>query len=500
VTSLDRRDNVSRGEAAAIPGQVRRWRAFALLAVSFLMTVIDLTIVNVALPTIGRKLHFPQSDLQWVVTAYALTLGGFLLLGGRAADLLGRRRLFMAGLATFTAASLACALATSDTFLIIMRGVQGLGAAVLVPAALSIVMNMFAEGAERNKAIGAWGAIGATGATIGLLAGGALTRYAGWQYIFYLNVPIGAAVLLLARRVVPESRLYGARRRYDPLGAVTVTGALVVLVYAISQAPTVGWASARTLALLAAAAALLASFLVVETRAEAPLLPLRLFRLTTLAGSNAVGFLLGASFFSFFFTGTLYMQQVLGYSALKTGVTWLATSVTFLALAGPAQILVTRASAKLVMAAGMAFVGAGILWATQVPVHGHFWANLAGPLFLAGGTAFAFIPVSIGALAGVTDHDAGVASGLLNTSQQIGGAIGVAVASTIAATHTRLLLGQGHAAAAALTGGFQWAFWVTGLTGLAGVPVTFLLIRRSEIARAVVAARPQKPPVPAPAD
>ena len=265
-----------------------------------------------------------------------------------------------------------------------MRGVQGLGAAVVLPAALSIVMNMFGEGAERNKALGIWGGIGAAGATVGVLAGGLLTRYAGWQYIFYLNVPIGAAALLLARRVVPESRLHGARRRYDPLGAVTVTGALVLLVYAISQAPTAGWTAARTLALLAAAAALLAGFLVIETRAEAPLLPLRLFRLKTLAGSNAVGFLLGASFFAFIFIGTLYMQQVLGYSALKTGLAWLATSVTAVVLAGPAQMLVTRASAKLVMAAGMVLIGAGILWATQVPAHGHFWADLAGPLFLAG--------------------------------------------------------------------------------------------------------------------
>src|SRR5262245_16092618 len=238
MTSLDRGDHVSREDAAA-PGQVRRWRAFSLLAVAFLMTVIDLTITNVALPTIGRKLHFPQQDLQWVVTAYALTFGGFLLLGGRAADLLGRRRLFMAGLAIFTAASLACALATTDTFLIIMRGVQGLGAAVLLPAALSIVMNMFAEGAERNKALGIWGGIAATGATIGLLAGGLLVRYAGWPYIFYLNVPIGAAALALARRVVPESRLAGARRRYDPLGAITITGALVMVVYAIYASPTV---------------------------------------------------------------------------------------------------------------------------------------------------------------------------------------------------------------------------------------------------------------------
>ena len=498
MTSLDRRDNVSR-EEAAIPGGVRRWRAFWLLAVAFFMTVIDLTIVNVALPTIGRKLHFPESDLQWVVTAYSLTLGGFLLLGGRAADLLGRRRLFMAGMAIFTGASLACALATSDTFLIIMRGLQGLGAAVLLPAALSIVMNMFSEGAERNKVLSAWSGIGATGATVGLLAGGLLTRYAGWQYIFYLNVPIGAAVLLLARRVVPDSRLRGARRRYDPLGAVTVTGALVVLVYAISQAPAVGWTATRTLALLAASAALLAGFLVIETRAEAPLLPLRLFRLKTLAGSNAVSFLLGASFFAFIFIGTLYMQQVLGYSALKTGLAWLATSLTALALAGPAQILVTRTSAKLVMAAGMALTGAGILWATQVPADGHFWANLAGPLFVTGGAIFAFITVSIGALAGIADHDAGIASGLLNTSQQIGGAIGVAVASTVAATHSRLLLGQGHAAAASLTGGFQWAFWVSGLTALAALPLTFGLIRRTEIARAVAASMQQETPAPAPA-
>jgi len=499
MTSLDRGNDVS-PEEAAVPGTVRRWRAFSLLAVSYFMTVVDLTIVNVALPTIGRKLHFPESDLQWVVTAYSLALGGFLLLGGRAADLLGRRRLFMAGLAIFTGASLGCALATADTFLIIMRGLQGLGAAVLLPAALSIVMNMFSEGAERNKALGLWGGIGAAGATVGLLAGGLLTRYAGWEYIFYLNVPIGVTALVLARRVVPESRLHSVRRRYDPFGAITVTGALVIGVYAVSQAPTVGWTATWTLALLAVSAAMLAGFLVLETRAEAPLLPLRLFRLRTLAGSNAVGFLLGASFFAFIFIGTLYMQQVLGYSALKTGVAWLATSVTGLALAGPAQMLVTRASAKLVMAAGMTMVGAGILWATQIHAHGNFWTDLAGPLFMTGACTLAFIPVSIGALAGVAGHDAGVASGLLNTSQQIGGAIGVAIASTVAATRTQALLSQGHATAAALTGGFQWALWVSGLTGLAAVPVTFLLIRRRELARAAATALQREAPVPASAD
>src|SRR5713226_6841631 len=467
--------------------QVRRWRAFAVLAVSFFMTVADLAIVNVALPTIGRRLHMPESALQWVVTGYALTFGGFLLLGGRAADLLGRRRILMAGLFVFTAASLGCGLATSEGFLIPMRFLQGLGAAIVLPAALSIVMNMFPEGAERNKALGVWGAIGASGAAVGVMAGGLLTRYAGWQYIFFLNVPIGAAALALAARVVPESRLATERRRYDPFGAVTVTGGLSLLVYAISTAPQVGWGTARTVTLLAVSAALLVAFVVIETRVEAPLLPLRIFGSKTLAGANAVGVLLGGSFFAFIFIGTLYMQQVLGYSALKAGLAWLAASLTSVAFAGLAQALVTRGSAKLVMGAGMALIGGGILWATQVPVHGQFWANLAGPFFITVGmgTAFAFVPVSIAALAGVAEHQAGLASGLINTSQQLGGAIGVAVASTIAATRVTTLVHQGAAPAAALTGGFHWAFWACGLIGLAAVPVTFLLIRRNELAKAV---------------
>jgi MFS family permease len=382
--------------------------------------------------------------------------------------------------------------------LIVMRGLQGLGAALVLPAALSIVMNMFEEGAERNKALGVWGALGAAGATVGLLAGGLLTTYAGWRYIFFLNVPIGAAVLLLTRRLVPESRLTSTRRRYDPFGGVTITGGLVLLVYAISQAPQVGWGATRTLAMLAASAVLLVVFLALETRVESPLLPLRLFRTKTVAGSNAVGFLLGASFFGFIFVGTLYMQQVLGYSAIKTGLAWFAASVTSVALAGLSQMLVTRTSAKVVMAVGMTLIGVGILWAAQLPTNGHFWANLAGPFFVAGaGTAFAFIPVSIGALAGIAERDAGVASGLLNMSQQLGGALGVAVASTVAATHFRTLAAQGHPAAAALTGGFQWALWVCGLTGLAALPVTFALVRRRELAGGVIKPVPRQASVPA---
>ncbi len=477
-------------KSTATEGEIRRWRAFALLVVAYFMTIVDLTIVNVALPTIGLKLHFPESDLQWVVTAYGLTFGGFLLLGGRAADLLGRRRLLMVGMVIFTAASLTCGLASTDTFLIVARGIQGFGAALVLPAALSIVMNMFPEGTERNKALGIWGAVGAMGATVGLLAGGLLTRYAGWQYIFFLNVPIGAAALALAPKVVPESRLRGGRRQYDPFGALSITAALVVFVYAISQAPQVGWAATQTVVMLAFAATLLAAFLIVETRVGAPLLPLRLFRLSTVAGSNAVGFLLGASFFTFVFIGTLYMQQVLGYSALKTGVAWLTASITSVAFAGLSQMLVTKTSAKLVMAFGMALIGAGILWATQIPTDGNFWHNLAGPFFVAGmGTAFAFIPVSIGALAGVAEPDAGVASGLLNTSQQLGGAIGVAVASSVAASHFRTLVHHGAGRSAALTGGFVWALWVCGVTGLVAIPVTFLLIRRREMTRAIASAQ-----------
>jgi EmrB/QacA subfamily drug resistance transporter len=481
--------------------QVHRWRAFAVLAVAFFMAIVDLTIVNVSLPTIGRALHFSESNLQWVVTAYGITFGGLLLLGGRAADLLGRRRILMVGLAVFTAASLGAGLARSDGLLIAMRGLQGIGSAVVLPAALSIVMNMFAEGADRNKALGLWGGIGAFGATFGLIAGGLLTRYVGWEYIFFLNVPVGTAALLLAPRVVPESRLErgglggssprastGVRRRYDPLGAITVTGALLLLVYTISNAPQVGWGSARTVALLAVSAVLLLAFLVIEARAAAPLLPLRIFRLPTVAVANAVGLLLGGSFFGFIFIGTLYMQQVLHYSALEAGIAWLAASITSVALAGLSQLLVTRISAGPVMALGMALIAGGILWATQAPVHGHFWADLAGPFFVAGaGTAFAFVPISIAGLAGVAEHEAGLASGLLNTSQQLGGAIGIAIASTVATTRLGTLLGQGKTASVALTGGFQWALWVCGMIAVPAVLATAVLFRRRPAAAAAPA-------------
>jgi EmrB/QacA subfamily drug resistance transporter len=466
---------------------VNRWRAFALLAVAYFTTVIDLTIVNVSLPTIGRDLHFSATNLQWVVTAYGITFGGLLLFGGRAADLLGRRRIFAAGLTVFTLASLCCALAHSEAFLIASRAVQGMGAAFMLPASLSIVMNMFAQGAERNKALGIWGGVGAGGGTVGLIAGGLITRYLGWEYIFYLNVPIGILTLALTARVVPESRRPAASRRFDLAGALTGTAALVLLVDAISQAPQYGWGATRTIAVLAGAVVLLAAFLVIEARASDPILPLSIFRLPTLAAANVAGLLLGASFYAFVFAGTLYMQEVLHYSALQSGAAWLAASLTSMALAGVSQLLVTRGGTRWVMAAGMTMIGGGVLWATQVPVTGHFLGNLAGPMAVAGaGTAFSFIPISVAALSGIKEHQAGLASGLLNTSQQLGGVIGIALASSVAAGHVSALLHGGARVPVALTGGFQRAFWVLGIIALLALPVIIAWVRGEQPSAASV--------------
>jgi EmrB/QacA subfamily drug resistance transporter len=465
---------------------INRWRAFVLLATAYFMTVVDFTIVNVSLPTIARDLHLSATGLQWVVTAYALTLGGFLLLGGRAADLLGRRRILMLGLALFTTASLACALATSDALLIAGRSVQGLGGAIMLPAALSIVMNMFQEGAERNKALGIWGGLGAAAGTTGLIAGGILTKYAGWQSIFYVNVPIGVVALALIPRIVPDSRLVATGRRFDMLGAIVGTGGLVLLVDAIAQAPQYGWGATRTIVVLATSVAVLITFLVIESWVNDPLLPLSMFRVRMLAGANVAGLLLGGSFFAFVFAGTLYMQQVLHYSALQTGAAWLAASATSMALAGLSQLLVTRIGPKVVMAFGMTLIGTGIIWATQVPVHGHFLANLAGPFLVAGaGTAFSFIPISVAALAGVTEHQSGLASGLLNTSTQIGGAIGTAIASSVAASGTNTLLRAGDALPTALTGGFHQTFWVLGAIALLAPLAVFTIVRRTGPSAAV---------------
>jgi EmrB/QacA subfamily drug resistance transporter len=459
-----------------------RWKALAIVCAAFFMTVLDVSIVNVALPSIGRALDFSRDNLQWVITAYAITFGGFLLLGGRAADLLGRRRVFYVGVAVFTVASALCGFAWSEGVLIGARALQGLGAAIISPAALSIITTMFEEGPERNKALGIWGAIGGSGAAVGVLAGGVLTKYLGWEWIFFVNVPVGVLALVLAPRFVRESRS-GRDSTQDIAGAVTVTGGLALLVYAVSNAPAHGWTSGWTISRLAVAVILLVSFLVIESRAKDPLMPFRIFRVSTVAGANVAGLLLGAVVFSNFFILTLYVQNVLGWSALKTGVTFVATAGTAILWAGVAQALVTKVGAKQVMAVGFVAMIAGMLWYTQIPVHASYWSDLLPGYLLVGfALPFTFIPVSIAALAGVDPHEAGLASGLINTAQQIGGAIGVAVTSSVSLTHFNHLVKTGHSVPSAFTSGSQWAFWVTVGISVVGLVATLVLVRPDELA------------------
>lgn len=459
----------------------RRWKALAVVGTAFFMTILDVSIVNVALPSIARDLEFSREGLQWVITGYAITFGGFLLLGGRAGDLLGRRLVFMTGVVLFTIASLACGLSVSADMLVASRVVQGIGAAIVSPAALSIVSTLFAEGAERNKALGIWGALGGSGAAVGVLAGGVLTEYAGWEWIFYVNVPVGAAVLAATLPLIPETTARAEHRGYDPLGALTVTASMMLLVFAISKAPDVGWGSARTIGLLFGAGALLAAFLVNEARSVEPLMPFSFFRIRSVAAANALGFLLGGVVFANFFLLTLYVQQVLGFSALKAGLTFLATAGTAILAAGVAQALVTRAGVKPVVIVGFALMAAGMLWYTQIPPDGSYASDLLpGYLFVGVGLPFAFIPVSIAALGGVGGHQAGLASGLLNTVQQIGGALGVAIAATIFTSHATTLLERGEPQPVALTGGFEWAFWLLLGIAVAGVLAAVFLLRRGE--------------------
>jgi EmrB/QacA subfamily drug resistance transporter len=459
-----------------------RWKALAIVCAAFFMTVLDVSIVNVALPSIGRSLHFSETNLQWVITAYAITFGGFLLLGGRSADLLGRRRVFYVGVTLFTFASFLCGLAWSESVLIGARALQGLGAAIISPAALSIITTSFDEGPERNKALGIWGAIGGSGAAVGVLAGGVLTKYLGWEWIFFVNVPVGALALLLAPRFVRESRS-DRETTVDVAGAITITAGLALLVYGVSEAPSHGWASSWTLLRLAVAAVLLVAFIVVESRAKDPLMPFRIFKVRTVAGANVAGLLLGAVVFANFFLLTLYVQQVLHWSALKTGVTFVATAGTAVLWAGVAQALVTRFGPKTVMAVGFVGMIAGLVWYTQIPVHASYVSDLLpGYLLIGFALPFTFVPVSIAALAGVESYEAGLASGLINTAQQVGGAIGVAVTSSVLLTHSNNLLKQGEKFPQAFTSGAQWAFWVTVGIAAAGLLATLVLIRGTEIA------------------
>ena len=481
------RDNVQAAApvtgTAGRPAEADRARhrslALGLVLLAQTLVVIDVTIVTLALPTIQRSLHFSPVNLQWVLSGYALAFGGFLLLGGRLGDLLGRRRMLMIGAAVFTAASLACGLAPSAGALVAARVVEGLGAALMAPAALSLILAMFPEGPERNKALGAFGAVSGAASAIGVLAGGMLTTWLSWPWIFFINLPVGVLIVAGARPLLPESRADLGHRRFDAAGAITVTGGLSLLVYAVVTASSHGWGSATTIGLLGGAATLIAAFILIEARSPAPLVPLSFFRNRTVAAANLAGLLLGGLMFPMFVFLSLYMQQVLGYSAIRAGLAFLVIAVGIIASSGLAQHLVTRAGAKAVLAAGLLGFAVAQLLFLRLPTAGTYPADLLpGFVIVAAALGLAFVGDLIASAIGVRPADAGLASGLINTSQQIGGAIGLAVTTTVAAARTTALLHAGRRPAAALTAGFHDVFAITGVLAVAAALVTVILMRR----------------------
>ena len=458
----------------------RRWLVLAVTVAAQFMVIVDVAVVNVALPAIKDDLHFSQESLQWVITAYSILFGGTLLLGGRLADLLGRRRLFMAGVAVFTVGSLLSGLAWSEGSLIVTRGLQGLGGALLAPAALSIVVTTFREGRERNIALAVWGAASGSGGAVGVLLGGVLTSYLSWSWIFFVNLPVGVALLAISPWLLSESRAALAHRHFDLAGATSSTAGLMVLVYAITRASQHGWSNGVTVGLLATAAALIVAFVGIEARSPAPLLPLRIFRLRTLSAANATMLTIGATAFAQFFLMTLYLQEVLRYSALKTGVAFVGITVTIVVVSNLGQALTTRLGARPVLSAGLLLTAAGGAFYAQMPADGHYFSNVLPGMILSGiGLAFSFVPVMIAGLTGVQPADAGVASGLINTSRQIGGSIGLAAVTTIAATATSNYA-HSHAVPAfsspALTHGFQIAFYTLIGLALAGAALAAAFI------------------------
>src|SRR6059058_2173264 len=459
----------------------RKWLALALLSAVQFMVVLDIAIVNVALPSIKIDVGFSQENLQWVISAYALFFGGFLLLGGRAADLLGRRRLFLAGVVLFTLSSLLAGLAWSEGSLIAARSFQGLGAAVISPAALSILSTTFTEGRERNIALGVWGAVGGFGAAAGVLLGGVLTETLSWSWIFFVNVPVGVVGFLLAPRLLDESRDTSVKS-FDVPGAALVTGGLVSLVYAITQSGRYGWTSGRTVGVFAASVLLLAAFGWWERRHAEPLMRFGILRTKTVAGANVGGLILGTATFSLFLMLTLYMQQVLGYSPMKTGVAYLAVAGSAILWSGVAAQLVNRIGVKPVLVTGMVALTSGLVYFTQVSVDGTYLGDLLPGFLLVGvGLGFSFVPISIAALAGVRSAEAGLASGLFNTTQQIGGALGIAALSTIATSRTDSAVASGSSHAVALVDGFHGAFVAGAIIAGLGIVAALTLIRRNEL-------------------
>ena len=455
----------------------------AVVAVVQFMVVLDASVANVALPSLQRDIGFSQENLSWVLNAYTLLFGGVLLLVGRAADRLGRRRLFMAGIALFTVASLACGLAQSEATLLIARGAQGLGGALVSPAALSIVLTTFAEGSERNRALAIWGAIAGAGGAVGLLLGGAIVEVLSWRWVFFVNVPIGAAVLLLAPRIVPESRAEGVRSGYDVEGAATITLGTMAVVFTLIKANDWGWSSGRTLAGFALSVALLVAFVLIEHRHKNPLVPLRIFSNRNLAASDATVLLIVAALFAMFFFCTLYLQQVLGYSALKTGLAYLPLSAALIGSSGVASRVADSFGPKPVLVGGMLVAAVGFMLCTRLDAHGDYASQVLPAMIVIGiGFGMSFVPATIAATSGVAPEDSGLASGLLNTTQQVGGSLGLAVLSAVSTSRTTSALDDGSTLPAALTHGFTEAFTVSAVLCAAAAVMAIVLLpaRRRE--------------------
>ncbi len=470
-----------------------KWLVLVIACLAQFMVVLDASVVNIALPSVQRGLHFSAANLQWVVNGYTLIFGGFLLLGGRAADLLGRKRLFTAGVLLFTLASLLNGFAQSSGMLIVGRGLQGLGGALVSPAALAIITTTFTDSGERTKALGVWSAIAASGAAVGLLMGGVLTDVASWRWVFFVNVPVGIITIAMAVRYVAESRIEVENRSFDLAGAVTVTGGLVVLVYAIVKAQAYGWGSAKTIGLLAAAVALLAVFMTIEARSKAPLMRLSIFRVRALAVADLVLLLVASGMFGMFFFASLYVQEILGYSPLRAGLAFLPVTAGIIIGAGLAQQLIKRVGVRNVSTFGIALASAGMLVLTQLPVHGQYVSDLlVGLLPMSLGMGLTFVPITLMGTSGVSDEDAGLASGLFNTAQQVGGSLGLAILSTLAASQTTSVLHATSPAAvlAARVSGYHVAFLAAAIMLASGVVIMSFALRRRhmrEVERAIEA-------------
>jgi EmrB/QacA subfamily drug resistance transporter len=471
---------------AAGGSSTNRWLILVIACLAQFMVVLDATVVNVALPSIQHGLNFSASSLQWVVNAYTLIFGGFLLLGGRAADLLGRKRLFAVGVAVFSLASLLNGLAQTSGMLIAGRALQGLGGALVSPAALSIITTTFTRQEERTQALGVWSAIAAGGGAVGLLLGGVLTQLASWPWIFIVNVPVGIATLALTLRYIPESRVEGTHRTFDLAGAVTVTTGLVVLVFAIVKAQSFGWGSARTIGLLAAGVALIAVFTQIERRSKAPLVRLSIFRVRTLAAADIVLLLVASGMFGMFFFASLYVQEILGYSPLKAGLAFLPVTGGIVIGAGIAQQLIKRIGVRNVALVGITLAALGMVVLTQLPIHGSYVSDLlTGLLPMSIGMGLTFVPITLLGTSGVSDDDAGLASGLFNTAQQVGGSLGLAILSTLAASQTASLLKSGHTGfighQAALVSGYHVAFAAAAVMLGVGAIILALVVRRQDV-------------------